>query len=151
MSSTLSNTAIRFPKLNNANYAKWVVCMEATLVRRGLWSVVCVHVLSFDEDGKEKATSTIAAELEVAKKKRNQTKMDEACAKLILSVESGQLSHMHSCNPTEIWETPERMHRAAGFVTSLALCCQFLTVKKLDSQPMQAWISVIQGLAFCME
>ncbi|KAG5633599.1 hypothetical protein H0H81_006614, partial [Sphagnurus paluster] len=151
MSSTLSDTAIRFPKLNDANYAEWVVRMEAALVRRGLWSIVRVHVSSFDEDGKEKAASMIAAELEVAKKKRDQTKMDEARAELILSVESGQLSHMRSRDPTEIWETLEHVHRAAGFATSLALHHQFLTAKKLDLQPMQAWISVIQGLAFRME
>ena len=47
--------------------------------------------------------------------------MDEARAERILCVEDGQLSHMRSQDPLEIWETLERVHCVAGFATSLAL------------------------------
>ena len=38
--------------------------------------------------------------------------MDEACAEMILNVDNGPFSHMYSRDPLEIWETPERVHRA---------------------------------------
>lgn len=77
--------------------------------------------------------------------------MAEAKAELVLRVEDGQLSHMHSHDPAEVWETLERVHRAAGFATSLSLRCSFLSAKKTKDQPMQAWISQIQNLVFRME
>ena len=45
----------------------------------------------------------------------------------------------------------ESVHCAAGFVTSLALCHKFLTLKKTPSNTMQAWIGKIQALRFCLE
>jgi gag-polypeptide of LTR copia-type len=58
---------------------------------------------------------------------------------------------MISPDPMEIWLTKQRIHQAAGLVTSLSLCQKFLTAKKSDHQTMQAWIGQIQGLAFHME
>ena len=113
--------------------------------------MVKIPISGVDAEGAVKAVSTIMAELEEAKKKRDAGKMDEARAEMILCVEDGQLSHMRSRDPLEIWETLERVHRAAGFATSLALRRQFLTAKKGDGQAMQAWIGHIHGLAFRME
>lgn len=113
--------------------------------------MVSIAVSKVAGDGTEKDASTIAAEYEVLKKARVSTKMDEARAELILRVEDGQLSHMRSRDPLEIWQTLERVHRAAGFATSLALRRKFLTSKKSNDQSMQAWIGAIQGLAFRME
>ncbi|KAG5633233.1 hypothetical protein DXG03_007960, partial [Asterophora parasitica] len=101
-----SDTTMHFPNLNDANYAEWAIRMEAVLVH---------------QDGMEKAVLMITAEVEVLKKKRDVSKMDKACTKLILHVENGQLSHMHSHDPLEIWETLEHLHCAARFTTSLAL------------------------------
>ncbi|KAG5640852.1 hypothetical protein DXG03_006825 [Asterophora parasitica] len=112
---------MRFPNLNNTNYAKWAICMEVVLVHRGLWSMVWVPVSRFELDGMEKAASMIAAEVEVLKKKQDVSKMDEARAELILHVDDGQLSHMHSCDLLKIWETLEHLHCAARFTASLAL------------------------------
>ena len=47
--------------------------------------------------------------------------MAEARAEIILRVEDGQLVHMASRDPMEIWQTLERIHQAAGFATSLSL------------------------------
>ena len=147
----MTDTTVRFPNLNDSNYAEWSVRMEAVLVRRGLWSMVKIPISGVDADGGIKAVSTIAAELESAMKKRDAGKMDEARAEMILRVDDGQLSHMRSRDPLEIWETLERVHRAAGFATSLALRRRFLTAKKGAEQSMQAWIGHIQGLVFRME
>ena len=67
-----------------------------------------------------------------------------------MRVNDGQLAHMHSADPMEIWDTLERVHRAAGFATSLALQRRFLTGKKTDDQSMQSWIGQVQSLAFQM-
>jgi len=77
--------------------------------------------------------------------------MAEARAELVLCVEPSQLSHMTSRDPMIIWQTLERVHRAAGFATSLALRRQFLTARKLDSETMEAWIGRIQSMVLRME
>ena len=55
-------TASRFPKLNNANYAKWNLQMEAELIRKGLWGMVEIAV---ETEGKDDAA--IAAEMQTKK------------------------------------------------------------------------------------
>jgi hypothetical protein len=147
----MAETSIRFSRLNDSNYAEWSVRMEAVLICRGLWSFVKIYVPEITVDGTAKSASKIAEEYEALKKERDVSKMDEARAEMILRVEDGQISHMRSRDPLEIWETLERVHRASGFATSLALRRKFLTAKKLETQPMQAWIGLIQGLAFRME
>jgi hypothetical protein len=143
--------SVRVPNLNDSNYAEWSVRMEAILIRRGLWSLVKINISEITADGVAKSASKIAEEYRDLKKKRDVEKMDEARAEMILRVEDGQLSHMRSRDPLEIWETLERVHRASGFATSLALRRKFLTAKKEETQSMQAWIGFIQSLAFRME
>ncbi|KAG6825986.1 hypothetical protein H0H92_001614, partial [Tricholoma furcatifolium] len=149
--SAIDLTSTRFANLNDSNYAEWVIRMEAILVRRGLWSVINLEVDKVDAEGAEKDASMIAAEKEKLLKKRDATKMAEARAELILRVDDGQLAHMRSQDPLDIWETLGRVHRAAGFATSLALRRKFLTAKKQPEQSMQAWIGQIQAIAFRME
>lgn len=136
---------IRFSRLNDSNYAEWAIRMEAILIKKGLWSLVNIQV---DPTGKD--ASTIAKNFEKLKEERDKMKLQEARAELILRVDDGQLAHMRSQDPMEIWATLERVHRAAGFATSLALRRRFLTAKKADDQTMQAWIGQIQSLAFRM-
>ncbi|KAJ6493160.1 hypothetical protein C8R45DRAFT_825154 [Mycena sanguinolenta] len=63
----------------------------------------------------------------------------------------GQLAHMTARDPMEVWENLERLHRAAGFATSLALRRKFLTAKKMAEETMEAWIGRIQTLVLRME
>ena len=86
----MTDTTVRFPNLNDSNYAEWSVRMEAVLVRRGLWSMVKIPISGVDADGGIKAVSTIAAELESAMKKQDAGKMDEAHVEMILRVEIGR-------------------------------------------------------------
>ena len=143
----VNGKTVHFARLNNSNYAEWAVRMQAILVRHGLWSQIVNIVVN--ETGKDAAT--VATEIGDFKKKRSIEKMDEACAEMVLRVEDGQLSHMHSRALMEVWWTLRRVHIAAGFATSLALCRKFLTAKKNTVQLMQAWIGHIQSLAFRME
>ena len=64
----MTDTTVRFPNLNDSNYAEWSVQMEAILIRRGLWSMVKIPISGVDAEGAVKAVSTIMAELEEAKK-----------------------------------------------------------------------------------
>jgi hypothetical protein len=121
--------------------------MEAYLIKKKLWKVVNVTLASVN--GKD--TDMIEAELNALKKKRNNDAMEEAQAELILHAEAGQLSHMCSRDPMEIWVTLQHVHHAAGFATSLALRRRFLMMKKMRTETMQTWIGRVRGLAFRLE
>ncbi|KAE9401715.1 hypothetical protein BT96DRAFT_758723, partial [Gymnopus androsaceus JB14] len=79
-------------------------------------------------------------DFELVKSKHKSDKMAQACSKMILCVEPGQLSHMTFKDPMEIWEKLKNVHRGRGFAMSLALKQKFLTSKKGRNQTMQAWI-----------
>jgi hypothetical protein len=148
----MSDSRLHFIRLGNKNYANdWDLRMEAVLVRKQLWPVVQVVVSKTKSDGTAKTESEIVAERNGLIAARDATKMAEARAELVLCVEPSQLSHMTSRDPMIIWQTLERVHRAAGFATSLALRRQFLTAKKLDSETMEAWIGRIQSMVLQME
>jgi hypothetical protein len=86
---TDSTLCLGFSKLNDTNYVKWLIWMEAELIEAGLWSTVDVKV---DMDGKD--ATMVAAELAVKKHQRNAQKMAQAHMKIILRAEDGQLAHM---------------------------------------------------------
>ena len=139
--------SIRISHLNDSNYPEWAIRMQAILIRRSLWTGITNIIV----DEAEKDEETVAAEIEAKKKTRTAGKMDEACAEMVLRVEDGQLSHMRSNDPREIWQTLRRVHLASGFATSLALRRRFLSAKKGTTQSMQSWIGHIKSLAFRME
>ena len=120
--------------------------MEAELIRKSLWGNIEIVI---DETGKD--ADAVKAELQAKLNKRNAQKMAEARAEMILRVDDGQLSHMRSKDPLEVWETLKGVHRARGFATSLALRRKFLTAKKLDGQTMAGWIGSIRSQVFTME
>ena len=136
-----------FSKLNDVNYPEWAMRMEAHLIRLKLWDGIVE--ITVDEKGR----GTEAAEEEEAKKKekRSAQKMAEARAELITYVEDGQLSHMRSRDPMEIWQNLADVHKARGLATQLAMKRRFLTAKKKKDQMVQAWIGQIRSMAFRME
>jgi len=121
--------------------------MEAELIRKSLWNNV-VEIL-VDTEGK--ADDDVKKEYETKLGKRSASKMAEARAEMILRVDDGQLSHMRSKDPLEIWTDLRNVHHAHGFATSLALRRKFLTAKKTDDQSMQSWIGQIRSQAFTIE
>jgi hypothetical protein len=117
------------------------------LIRKSLWDGIVEIIV----DPKDKTPEQIQTEFELKKSKRKAQKMAEARAEMLLRVDDGQLSHMRSKDPMEIWANLRDVHRARGFATSLALRRKFLTAKKDDTQTMQAWIGSVQSLAYTIE
>ncbi len=146
-STTQTVENCRFPKLNDVNYVEWAMHMEADLVRRKLWDGIVEITL----DGDVQDPSQWQEEYEKKKMKRSVQRMNEARAEMIMQVDDGQLSHMRSRDPMEIWEMLAKVHKARGFATQLAMKRQFLTSKKKPTQSMQAWIGEIRSMAFRME
>lgn len=72
----------------------------------------------------------------------------EACAEMILAVETDQLAHMTAETAAEIWTELERVHRARGLATRLALCRKFSVMKKKKGRPMSQWIADVRNVAF---
>lgn len=145
------DSAVRFTRLGNANYPEWCMRMEAVLTRKGLWKLVEILVSKRKSDGQEKTVAEMDAERATLIAARDEEQMAQARAELILRVEDGQLAHMTARDPMVIWQNLERVHRAAGFATSLALRRKFLTAKKEADETMEAWIGRIQTLVLRME
>ncbi len=145
MSDSPTSRSGRFPKLNDKNYVEWAMRMEAELVRHKLWDGIVEITLDVQDP------AAWQEEYEKRKKKRSVQKMSEARAEIIMQVEDGQLSHMRSRDPMEIWATLEEVHKARGFATQLAMKRLFLTAKKRMDQLMQAWIGEVRSMAFRME
>ncbi len=137
----------RFPKLSVGNFAEWRVMMEAELTRRRLWT----DIVEVEVDGDGKSESEILVELTTKLKGRDKQKMAEARAEMILRVDIGQLAHMDSKDPREIWGNLQTVHRAQGFATSLSLRRKFLTAKMLEGQGMESWVGQIRRMAKAME
>lgn len=126
--------------------------MEAELIRKDLFTdIVEILVDTHDSNGDPRSQSDIDAETEKKRNARKASKMAEARAELILNVEPGQLPHMRSRDPLDIWQDLKMVHRARGFAASLAMRRQFLTMKKMKAQKMSAWIGEIRAQAFEME
>jgi hypothetical protein len=94
---TYTSTA-RFQNLGDANY-EWSPCMEADLIRKSLWDGMVEIIV----DPKDKTPEQIQMEFELKKSKRKAQKIAEARAEMLLRVDDGQLSHMRSKDPMEIW------------------------------------------------
>jgi hypothetical protein len=141
------DSSARFPKLNDTNYAQWSIMMEAELTRKGLWTNIVEVVVEKDGKTEEEVQKDYMAKLV----KRSASKMAEARSEMILRVDGGQLPHMISRDPLEVWSNLRTVHRARGFATSLALHRKFLTLRKTLKMTMQAWIGEIRGQAFAMK
>ncbi|KAF5367564.1 hypothetical protein D9758_003799 [Tetrapyrgos nigripes] len=151
MSDDSSSTS-RFAKLNDSNYAAWSMHMEAELIRKELWTdVVEVMIDQVDDKGKPRKQEDIEADTTKRLNARLMTKMAQARAEMILRVEPGQLSHMHSKDPLVVWEDLKAVHRARGFAAFLSLKRKFLTMKKEKGQKMSAWIGEVKSQVFEME
>ena len=138
------------PRLDDNNWASWSMKIEAHLVRKKLWDMIEVTIPKKKSDGTEKTEEELKIETDKAMAGRDSSKMAECRAELILNVESSQLAHMSSSDPSAIWFELESVHRAHGFATALAYRRKFLSAKKNLKQSMRAWIGHIRHLAFEM-
>ncbi len=142
----------RFEKLNDGNYGTWCMMMRSILIRRKLWKgIIDMKITEIKADGTMKTESEIEKETAVALAKRDEDKLDEARAEMILRVEPGQLAHMESEDPREVWQTLQDIHRAQGFATSLALRRKFMTSKMKEGQSMSNWIGQVRAMSVEMK
>ena len=75
-------------------------------------------------------------------------KSAEARAEMILAVEVDQLAHMAATTAYEVWQELEKVHRARGFATKMALRRHFMSMHMEDQQKMASWIGDVRGVAF---
>ena len=125
-------------KLDETNYAEWVVLMHALLVRKGLWEVT-------GGVGTERPMGSDGSKAVKAWVK----KTEEARAEIALSVERSQLAHVRAGTAADVWSRLETMHQARGFGTRLSLRRKFYAMKMSGS--MQAWITDVASAAFRLE
>jgi len=126
-------------KLNDTNYADWVIKMEALLEEKDLWGVI---------SGEEEQPSTGPSSKSA---KAYQKKLRLCRAKIILHVENSQLPHTRDPHPRVIWESLARVHRSRGFGTLLAMRRRFFSMEKEEGVSMQAWIALVHNAAFQLE
>ncbi|KAJ7050373.1 hypothetical protein C8F01DRAFT_934667, partial [Mycena amicta] len=79
---------------------------------------------------------------EIQKKRaaRTEKKMAQARAEMIMRVEPGQLAHMRSKDPLDVWQDLHIVHRARSFAAALAQRKKFLAMKMGRGQSMTSWI-----------
>lgn len=146
------DSKFRFAKLGETNYSSWSMMMEADLIVKGLFTdIVEISVDSVDSEGNVRPQEDIDEEIEKKRVRRSSAKMAEARARMILSVEPGQLVHMRNKDPLEVWEDLKSVHRARGFATVLSHRHKFLTMKMSRGQKMSGWIGEVKAEAFEME
>ena len=138
----------RFAKLNDSNYAFWSIRMEAELIRNDLWfNIIEMLVDRKDEKGVALSDAEFEARLQNALKGRSARTMAKSRAEMMLHVEQGQLAHMTSRDPREVWESLKEVHRPEGFATTVALRRRFLTALMKPGQSVTEWIGHIQEMA----
>ncbi|KAJ3483976.1 hypothetical protein NLI96_g5947 [Meripilus lineatus] len=141
--------SVHFAPLNSSNYSEWSIRMEAELVRRGLFKVVLWRPPA-SLSGPDVKKETKEAAWKAWKAGRDEDKMAEARAEMILRVEDSQLSHMRDDDPMVIWQELVRVHVARGLATRLALRRQFIKMSK-GGASMADWIARMKAAAFRLQ
>ena len=134
--TNMPDSLLHFENLNESNYAEWLLYMQSTLIKKGLWKVVEgseTHPLRSPNSKAVKAFERCQA---------------EAHAEIILHLKPSQLPHAHSADPYVLWEELQHMHRAQGFATRMTLRQRFNTMTKDADQSMNSWIADVQQAAF---
>jgi gag-polypeptide of LTR copia-type/Domain of unknown function (DUF4219)/Zinc knuckle len=138
---------LTFAPLTDGNYAEWEIRMEADLVDKGLWEYVFTEVVK--PEGDTNSAKKAIAEYEM--------KLRQARARMIRRVTAGQLPHMKDPDPRNVWTELQRVHRAGGFGSKLAMRRRFINAKmKLDdsreiAESMASWIGRVKGMRFELE
>ncbi|KAL4067092.1 hypothetical protein V8B97DRAFT_1840960, partial [Scleroderma yunnanense] len=130
---------LHFVNLNESNYAEWLLYMQSTLIKKGLWKVV---------EGSETCPLSSPNSKAVKAFEHHQA---EAHVKIVLCLEPSQLPHAHSTDPYVLWEELQCMHHAQGFATWMTLCQRFNMMTKHADQSMSSWIADVQQAMFHLQ
>ena len=96
----MSDPKNTIPKLIEGSYEEWAMLMEATLIAMELWVVVGPE----EEETVPKGPKGL---------RERKTKQQQARAKIVLSVDTSQLSFIAGLeDPRKIWTTLRDIHRS---------------------------------------
>lgn len=124
-------------KLNDENYTKWVIAIEALLTHKGLWDITCEPPSTSHPLGSDNAKAV----------KNWHEKNRLARAELILGIEPAQYGHTSSTYANDVWEELRCIHQARSFSTRMALLRNFWCMSKQPDQPMTSWITDVRRTA----
>ena len=125
-------------RLNDDNYAEWVVGIEALLTRKGLWEVTSAPATDTRPNGSDNTKAVRSWSAKIA----------EARAELILNIEPTQYAHVQSTDAHEVWSELRRVHLARGFGTRLAHRRALWRMCKRPDQSMTSYIADVRRAAF---
>jgi len=130
---------LRFDKLNETNYAEWVMLIEALLTRKGLLEIVTGEIT------KPMGSPNAAAVKSYVRKAA------EARAEIVLHVEPSQLPHVRDADVTVVWENLKSVHQARGFGTRMSRRRTLFGMRMDPQTPMSRWIADVRRAAFLLE
>ncbi|THG93073.1 hypothetical protein EW026_g8058 [Hermanssonia centrifuga] len=127
------------PKLNDTNFVKWSILIEALLVKKNLFDVVS------GEEGRPLGSDNTKA-VKAWKRRLQKAKLE-----LLLNIELNQLSHTtHTADAHNIWESLQQVHEACGFGTQMARQREFFTMKIKPNLPIACWIAKVRCASFLL-
>lgn len=125
----MSDPKISVPKLTEGTYEEWAILMEATLIAAEMWAVVGPE----DEEPVYKG---------VKGAREKKTKQQQARAKIVLSLDTSQLSFIIGLDdPREIWTTLRDIHRSQSVNSVLSLRRRFFRMHKLEAETTLSFIA----------
>ena len=131
----MSDSKISVPKLTEGTYEEWAILMEAVLIAAEMWGVVGPE----DEEPVFKGVKGV---------KEKKTKQQQARAKIVLSLDSSQLSFIIGLDdPREIWTTLRDIHRSQSVNSVLSLRRRFFRMRKLETETTLGFISRVRRAA----
>ncbi|PIL34791.1 transcription factor [Ganoderma sinense ZZ0214-1] len=128
-------------RLNDDNYAEWVVGIEALLTRKGLWDVTSAPATDTRPNGSDNTKAVRSWRAKIA----------EARAEIILNIEPTQYAHVQSTDAHEVWSELRRVHLARGFGTRLAHRRALWRMSKRPDQSMTSYIADVRRAAFRLQ
>jgi hypothetical protein len=132
----MSDKAPAFAPLSETNYHEWAFFMEAVLIRKDLLGIVDGTVVHPIGSPNSKPVKAFLQKQKLAR------------AEIILRVSPSQLPHVRDPDPKAIWDTLRALHQSRGFASRLSLRRRFITMKKDDTQSIQAWVADIHRVTF---
>jgi hypothetical protein len=144
MSDKVDMCSTAFPALNDANYPKWSMRMEADLICKKLFGEA---VMFEDEQGEAETAEEYKARVEKWLVKQTKTKMVEARAEIIRRVSNDQLIYCANPDPHMIWEELRMVHQACRLAMRISMQRRLYKAKKSSLESMSLWIARINQLA----
>lgn len=123
-------------RLKDGGYLDWAWQMRAWLIRKDFWEVV----------SGEETVPVGGPQHKVVRAFRK--KQQQACAEIILHVDSSQKAHTRFNDPKEIWDNLAKVHLSRGLASRLSLLRQLFTMVKDPDGTMASWIADVKNVSY---